>query len=629
MNSTCKLARDFLGFGSQLAKFAPVYPSACDNEGQEYRKTKNKLKNIMSYQEPDWAQIPPPEYQQWFLLEIKGGVEAAKYPLHSRKCTVLGRAADQVHIPLTHESISRQHARIAFDSQGIPWLRDLQSTHGTTCNKQRLPPLAIGKQETNIRTKGARGIMIFPGDVLQFGASTRLFCVEGPSAFERGAMQARQIQQEQLQKQNIDSASIPSGRNLSDEENSGDETDQVTLDQHKTVPMDAEVPEKLRKSLERLNAMKYKLKNLETEDERIRRKGELSEGQERQLQRNAEKEKALLQSIVELETDLYDKLHPENRHKAAQSQQGLNDDDDEDDDFFDRTKREHKSIVQDGESEATLIAKWKQVHKEHSERQTTSVQAAQLSVDQLEDRHSELLELGDTEEAFFVQNSLQLAKDALDKLLKDQKVAEENMTEIEKVLRIVNSKITVDRKRGYIGLGHPPQLKTLESMGPPSSLSASMMSSRTDSRSTADAPTQGDHKPFSMAPPPPRNQKLPATPNHDQSVTPSESVFPDQEMPPPKRKRTVGPAMPPPLEGTCTKRSDDKPNATRKGHIQSTAAFLVSSAGASFEEQKKEPLPSAHEAKTGVDLRKDEWRAPAEQDGSGITKLNAKFAGRY
>jgi hypothetical protein len=32
---------------------------------------------------------------------------------------------------------------------------------------------------------------------------------------------------------------------------------------------------------------------------------------------------------------------------------------------------------------------------------------------------------------------------------------------------------------------------------------------------------------------------------------------------------------------------------------------------------------------TDSDPQVDVWQAPKDQDGSGITKLNAKFAGRY
>jgi hypothetical protein len=39
--------------------------------------------------------------------------------------------------------------------------------------------------------------------------------------------------------------------------------------------------------------------------------------------------------------------------------------------------------------------------------------------------------------------------------------------------------------------------------------------------------------------------------------------------------------------------------------------------------------PAKPSAQTTVDLQKDEWRAPQDQDGSGKTKLNEKFAGRY
>ena len=36
--------------------------------------------------------------------------------------------------------------------------------------------------------------MLYPCDILQFGASTRLFCLEGPASFGRGAQQAALLQ---------------------------------------------------------------------------------------------------------------------------------------------------------------------------------------------------------------------------------------------------------------------------------------------------------------------------------------------------------------------------------------------------------------------------------------------------
>ena len=131
------------------------------------------------YKEPEWATVPSSSL--WRLSEIKGGVEVEKHNLSDKATTILGRASDQVHVPLLHESISRQHARISFDAQGNPWLRDLQSSHGTFVNKKRLPSAASGKVESNSHQKGSRGVRIFVGDMLKFGASSRYFLLEGPS----------------------------------------------------------------------------------------------------------------------------------------------------------------------------------------------------------------------------------------------------------------------------------------------------------------------------------------------------------------------------------------------------------------------------------------------------------------
>ena len=134
----------------------------------------------MDYQEPSWA-VPPPKDANWTLLEIKGGIPVASHSLNNNKCTLLGRASP--HIQLHHESCSRLHARIAFDSQGTPWLRDLSSTHGTTVNRQRLPPAAIGNFESTTTKRGSRGIVLYPGRFttvwcintnILFGRTTRI-----------------------------------------------------------------------------------------------------------------------------------------------------------------------------------------------------------------------------------------------------------------------------------------------------------------------------------------------------------------------------------------------------------------------------------------------------------------------
>ena len=88
-----------------------------------------------------------------------------------------------------HESCSRQYARTVFDGQiGTPGLLDLQSTHGTTVNRRPLPAAARHAKPYNENdpTVGSRGVILYPFDVLQFGASTRKFCLEGLADYERG-----------------------------------------------------------------------------------------------------------------------------------------------------------------------------------------------------------------------------------------------------------------------------------------------------------------------------------------------------------------------------------------------------------------------------------------------------------
>lgn len=593
----------------------------------------------MPYVEPEWAQKPTDE---WALIEIKGGMEVAKHNLQQRATSIFGRALDMVHIPVNHESASRQHARIAFDSQGIPWLRDLKSTHGTFCNKRRLPPEVCGQLESNSEKAGSRGIIVYPGDILKFGASTRSYFLEGPPEFERGAMKAkmqqamanckgvalRRPEQDKKPAGDDDSPNPESsswGITMEEDVNDGEEARIID----KTLPMDMEVPDKHRKAFDRLNALKYKLSNLETEDGRIRRKGDLSQGQEKQLQRNAEKEEALKRSIEQLEEALYDKLYPETANNVRKPANSHQDFVDEDDDFFDRTKDKNDDILDSEESEATLVAKWKKIYEQKSHRESNRLPAAQHAIATLLQRLSTLEATGD-EEAFFVKNELALAKESHSKILSEQKTAMRNMEEIQKLLKIVNPKLRIDPDSGFIGEERGPMVKEKEEGAVKISTTQTMLPPPRSTSSPRKRGMESGLERFSMPPP-----MLPSPTLQLQAALPCSSdgkasdILMPPPMPPPKRKRVVGPSMPLPQSSSeVLKPSPSRQSSARQ---RGTLSFLSSIAKSTTKrpDESIEVVEARESKKTPIDSRKDMWRAPDGQDGSGITKLNAKFGGRY
>ena len=125
----------------------------------------------------------------------------------------------------------------------------------------------------------------------------------------------------------------------------------------------------------------------------------------------------------------------------------------DDDDFFDRTQQKDESIINSEESEKSLISKWEKLYQQKRHQETTSIPQAKSKVDSLRQRLVTLEARGD-EEAFFVSNDLSLAKEALDKLYGEQQRALRNMDEIEKLLKIVNPKINMDRHSGSVSYTH-------------------------------------------------------------------------------------------------------------------------------------------------------------------------------
>lgn len=480
-----------------------------------------------------------------------------------------------VDVELAHESCSRRHARIAFDSRGIPWLRDLESTHGTTVNKKHLPAAAIGKTESASTKLGSRGVVLFPGDVLQFGASTRLFCVEGPAQFERGAMKAMQQQQEA---QTTTATTRPLHLQGID-----DEPEQPKILDENSIPSQHY------KAWEALKARRYKLQNLQTENDRIEAKGELTEGQQRQLERNMQRMESLQEEIDEAEQDLLNKIYPGPKVGPKSLFNAADDDDDVDD----RTGDARRSDNSEVETEDSLVTKWKQCYVEYGTHKL-SVARAESKLRALEER---LTHAGDEEERFYVQNDLDLAQDVYQKSSQRLDAILCDVKDTEKLLRIVNRKIIADFETGFIGMDAMPPPGVSIDMPPPS---------------------------LAMPPPPPMSQILPspslaidslpvpAGQNHPPTNVKGKEALVNEPLA--KRPRVVGPVMPPPA---------------RKAPTQTgTLAYLASSSTAGdrcvIAEGKKEKSADAW-----LESKKDEWRAPAGQDGSGKTKLNDKFAGRY
>jgi hypothetical protein len=335
-------------------------------------------------------------------------------------------------------------------------------------------------------------------------------------------------------------------------------------------------------------------------------------------------------------------------------------------DFYDRTKHssQHEdTAAESGETEESLTAKWKSLQSRHAHLSSTLTTASSKSA-ALQNNYNKAQQNNDHEQSFWIQNDLDLAREQVTKLQSSVKQVETSLTETERLLHIVNPKLIIDRQQGTIG-----RKEQLSSPPPPIA------------------------EPFqtSMAPPPPRSPvvvvpaKTSAGAMGDSTTTTSHSVLVEsanEKMPPPppslfkipqqptKRQRIKGPSMPPPSatslmnhakgeETTGNDESVSTPVATQPKHTsndnsasdqrrrhgaapQGTLALLLDLTSTATEKAASMNTASGHDsskhlpvptkstiAPSFFDAKKDEWRPPQGQDGSGVTKLNQKFAGRY
>lgn len=554
---------------------------------------KNIQKSTMACQRPSsppWSIQPS---NQWSILEIKNGVEVAKHNLTEKsihknsKMVLFGRAADQVDIELQHESISRFHARIAFDKEGeTPWLRDLCSTHGVFVNKRRLPTNTIGRDETMSKTAGSRGVILNPGDVIQFGASSRFFFVVGPEEFSRNktvfhsVMQCRKERTDITVQNNVVLDTVDAFVNNND-----------ISDEHEFVLSDEKIPESLRPEWEKLKALQYKLENIETESERIQSKGDsdtLTSGQVKQLERNSERIAVLKDHIHCMETELYRKACPKITYEHRKSEKSTAFPDDDEDSFFDRTITTPKNFVelsQEGETFKTLMIKWNDIQREKAEV-TSKLMILSQKETRLEDK---LKKCNAEDDSFFIENDLNLVRETKQKLQQENVNLLKNLDDIEEMIRVANQKLTksndglswIDKSAISVN-ATTNQYHPLESNA---AISTQVTEERCDKQSSEKASEQ--------------------------------SLCPSKMIPPPKR-----------LKSSCV------------FGTTGTVALLATATNSSNQQREQQHSKTMNRGKPVIETNHeaaiisivqqyDTWQAPEGQDGSGRTKLNAKFAGRY
>jgi pSer/pThr/pTyr-binding forkhead associated (FHA) protein len=116
----------------------------------------------LRYDDPDWSGTPNGDI---FLEIIKNGVSLGRTAKLEKSRNLIGRLP-LCDIELEHPSVSRYHAIIQFRNDGRGFLYDLGSPHGTYLNKNRI----ASKQFTPLSA----------GDMIKFGASTRIFVFNCP-----------------------------------------------------------------------------------------------------------------------------------------------------------------------------------------------------------------------------------------------------------------------------------------------------------------------------------------------------------------------------------------------------------------------------------------------------------------
>ncbi|KAF5836383.1 SMAD/FHA domain-containing protein [Dunaliella salina] len=264
-----------------------------------------------AYTPPAWAGVP--EGVPYSLEVLKGGAIVEARDVNSKDHYTFGRTPGCDFV-LEHPSASRLHAVLQFNgSSKAAHVLDNASTHGTYVNKQRIKPHVH--------------VPIRVGDTLKFGQSGRLYLLCGPDELlpEEGLTRSQKAQLAQLEyaqrmkerdlKQSAAAmeAALSSGASWGMQEDAVEEPDEDAIHVDWRAMLAAnKLTEKQLKQAEKIRQKEYKIKNLQTEIDRIVAKEKLeaglTPGQVSTLARNEQAMEALRDELEDLEEALVDSV---------------------------------------------------------------------------------------------------------------------------------------------------------------------------------------------------------------------------------------------------------------------------------------------------------------------------------
>lgn len=156
-------------------------------------RTETKPEPKCPYAVPNWSAPPDPETAYSFEVLKGGQIIEEKKDLQTRGYWTLGKLPTN-DIEMAHPTISRFHAVLQYlpepaggegrTTKSGWYVYDLGSTHGTFVNKTKINP--------------KKYILLRPGYMLKFGASTRYYILKGPPDEEEAGSELTITEMKQL-----------------------------------------------------------------------------------------------------------------------------------------------------------------------------------------------------------------------------------------------------------------------------------------------------------------------------------------------------------------------------------------------------------------------------------------------